>query len=436
MTQAVTIDSLRRLARAAQARSEPAEAARIFSQLLELSANDAEALQCVAGQCLARGDSARGIELLTQATNIVADDAELWRRLGEARMQGGDFVQAAEALRKALALQPDACVARLQLGAVLEQLGHSQDALVAYYGAIRAAQFRGQWTSAASTPPAMRHAVHYAMGYVDRGRKQLLDAVLEPLRQSHGAAALERVEHCVAVHVHAREAVFPDPRQRPKFLYFPDLPSRPFYDQNRFPEHRKLESATTLVREELQAVLQQTQSTLEPFFGQERDVSRLLQASGSRSASWDAFFFHRYGQREQDNCRQCPQTSALLDASPLVGIRDHAPEILFSVLRPGTRIMPHRGVTNVRLVTHLPLIVPPDCALQVGGEPFVWEEGRCVTFDDTYEHEAWNHSDQTRVVLIMDSWNPDLTLVEREAIGDVIAAIGDFNGMADVAGMA
>jgi aspartate beta-hydroxylase len=112
---------------------------------------------------------------------------------------------------------------------------------------------------------------------------------------------------------------------------------------------------------------------------------------------------------------------------PLVRIRDHAPETLYSVLRPGTHILPHRGVTNTRLVTHLPLIVPPDCALRVGGETHVWEEGRCITFDDTFEHEAWNRSDQTRVVLILDSWNPDLSEAEQAAVTDLVAAIGDFN---------
>ena len=68
----------------------------------------------------------------------------------------------------------------------------------------------------------------------------------------------------------------------------------------------------------------------------------------------------------------CPRTAAVLETLPLVRIREHAPETLFSVLRPGTHILPHRGVTNTRLVTHLPLIVPPDCALARGrGNPCV-----------------------------------------------------------------
>jgi aspartate beta-hydroxylase len=77
-------------------------------------------------------------------------------------------------------------------------------------------------------------------------------------------------------------------------------------------------------------------------------------------------------------------------------------------------------------VGHLPLIVPGDCALNVGGESHVWQEGRIVVFDDTYEHEAWNRSSEPRVVLIFDVWNPHLTEVERSAVADIVEAIGSF----------
>jgi len=72
----------------------------------------------------------------------------------------------------------------------------------------------------------------------------------------------------------------------------------------------------------------------------------------------------------------------------------------------------------------LPLLIPSDCALNVGGELHAWREGRVVVFDDTYEHEAWNRSQQTRVVLIFDLWNPFLTEVECLALADIVVAIG------------
>jgi aspartate beta-hydroxylase len=80
----------------------------------------------------------------------------------------------------------------------------------------------------------------------------------------------------------------------------------------------------------------------------------------------------------------------------------------------------------VRLVSHLPLIVPEDCALVVGGEEHRWREGQVVVFDDTYEHEAWNRSDQIRIVLIADVWSPFVTEAERAALVQLFGEIGDF----------
>jgi len=77
-------------------------------------------------------------------------------------------------------------------------------------------------------------------------------------------------------------------------------------------------------------------------------------------------------------------------------------------------------------------VVPEDCALVVGGERHAWREGRAVAFDDTYEHEAWNRGARTRVVLILDVWNPHLTPAERDAVAALVAAMGDFNRAAGV----
>ena len=105
---------------------------------------------------------------------------------------------------------------------------------------------------------------------------------------------------------------------------------------------------------------------------------------------------------------------------------------MFSVLEAGTHILPHRGVTNTRVVCHLPLVVPGDCALVVGGQKHEWREGEAVAFDDTYEHEAWNRGTRTRVVLIIDVWNPHLSAAEREAAAALAAAMRDFNQAAGI----
>ncbi|HUB88894.1 MAG TPA: aspartyl/asparaginyl beta-hydroxylase domain-containing protein [Dyella sp.] len=377
--------------------------------------------------CLQRGDLQQAGQLFWQVLEESPDDLEALQVLGAARLAAGDFSAAAQALQQAVRQAPYLFVERLRLGMALERLGQPHAALTAYFGAVRKAQDQGRWLSDETTAPGLREAVKHAMRYVDSGRLAWFHRVLEPLQQRYGVDEMRRVEHCLHAYLGERQVQTPDPRQRPKFLYFPGIPSQPYYPRERFPWHDALEAATDWMREELRSVLAREQS-LEAFLGPPPPGQpSMLQSSGAQPAAWDAYFFYRHGERYDTHAAACPRTAALLDSLPLTRIRDHAPETLFSVLSPGTHILPHTGVTNVRLVTHLPLIVPPDCALRVGGETRAWQEGRCMTFDDTFEHEAWNRSNETRAVLILDSWNPDLTEAERTGVTALIEAIGDFN---------
>jgi aspartate beta-hydroxylase len=428
-----TPESCRTLARQQLQQGAPDAAEKSFLSLLELQPQDAEAWRFVASRQAARGEHAAAIRGLRITVELAPDDPGGWVQLANAQMAVEDFAAAASSFRRGLALAPRIFVARLQLGMALEQLGQPQEALKTYCMAIETARSMGRWQDDATTAAGLRDAVKYAVSYVNQGRRQLFHGVLDPLRERYGRSELVRVERSLAIYLSDQPANIPDPRQQPKFLYFPDIASQPYYPRERFPWLETLEAASDSVRDELRHVLSQGQQ-LESFLGEAspQATRTMLRSSSEQPPAWDAYFFYRHGVRHDEHCARCPATTALLAALPLVRIRDHAPETLFSVLTPGTHILPHSGVTNTRLVTHLPLIVPPDCALSVGGQEHVWQEGRCVTFDDTYVHEAWNRSQQTRVVLILDSWHPDLTEVERAAVTDLVEAIGDFNRSCEV----
>ncbi|MCP5150361.1 MAG: aspartyl/asparaginyl beta-hydroxylase domain-containing protein [Ectothiorhodospiraceae bacterium] len=113
-------------------------------------------------------------------------------------------------------------------------------------------------------------------------------------------------------------------------------------------------------------------------------------------AGWDVFGLHAFGRKLPGNCARCPETARLVEAIP--GMTTAG----FSLLAPGAHIKPHRGYTQTVLRCHLAIMVPGRCALRVGAETREWEEGRCLVFDDTLEHEAWNHSDGPRAVLLID----------------------------------
>lgn len=428
-----TVETLRTMARRQLRRAAFDAAEKSFLDLLQRQPRDVEALRFVANRQSERGAHQAAIQRLQFAVKVARDDPGAWIQLANAQMATGDFSAAATSFRGGLALAPRVFVARLQLGIALEQLGQSHEALKAYFMAIESASLMGRWQDDATTAPSLRDAVKHAVKYVNKGRRQLFRGVLDPLRERYGSTELVRVERSLSIYFSDQAANIPDPRQKPKFLYFPDITSQPYYARRHFPWLEALEAATATVLEELHAVLAQERS-LESFLGEvpPQAAEGMLRSSSHLEPAWDAYFFYRHGQRYDEHCARCPQTTAVLDSLPLVRIRGHAPETLFSVLSPGTHILPHTGVTNTRLVTHLPLVVPPDCAIRVGGEEHVWQQGRCVTFDDTYEHEAWNRSGQTRVVLILDNWHPELSEAERAAVTELVEAIGDFKQSCEI----
>ncbi|HEX4480048.1 MAG TPA: aspartyl/asparaginyl beta-hydroxylase domain-containing protein [Rudaea sp.] len=329
-----------------------------------------------------------------------------------------------------LEARPKFFLGRLYYGRTLEILQRPREATLNYYRAINDAQQKGRWLSPETTAPALHELVVYAMKFIDTERRRLFEEALAPVRERASLDEFARIDECLAIYLLEQKPAYPDARQRPKFLYVPGIAATAYFARALFPWYADLERETATIRDELLGLLGDGHN-FEPFlaFDSPEQVPHFL---GGEKPNWNAFFFYRHGRRYDENCARCPVTTAILERLPLVRIPEHAPEICFSVLTPDTHILPHHGSTNARLVTHLPLIVPSDCEIRVGGEPHVWEEGRCITFDDTFEHEAWNRSDKTRAVLIVDGWNPHLTSIEREALTVLIAAIRAFNREAGV----
>ena len=95
-------------------------------------------------------------------------------------------------------------------------------------------------------------------------------------------------------------------------------------------------------------------------------------------------------------------------------------QIKFSVMQGGTHVWSHCGPTNCRLRAHLGLIVPDvGPVLRVNDQYRRWHEGKVLVFDDSFEHEVWHNGTQTRLVLIVDLWHPELTIEERSRLSPV-----------------
>jgi aspartyl/asparaginyl beta-hydroxylase (cupin superfamily) len=143
---------------------------------------------------------------------------------------------------------------------------------------------------------------------------------------------------------------------------------------------------------------------------------------------WSAFYLWKFGEIVPENAARCPRTMQVMADVPLASVNSRSPSVLFSLLRPGARIPPHSGLVNTRLICHLPLMVPPECGFRVGNDTRTPVEGKAWVFDDTIEHEAWNRSDRTRVILLFEIWRPELTEEERALVGAMFNAIDEHTG--------
>lgn len=173
--------------------------------------------------------------------------------------------------------------------------------------------------------------------------------------------------------------------------------NEPILDRRHFPWVERLEAAAPAIRRELEAVLPDRLNL--PSL---RDLSP-TQMGITKGDDWKTFFFNAYGLRSEANCARCPETARVLDAIPGLQLA------FFSILAPRAHISAHKGVYKGLIRAHLGLIVPEprdQLRMRVGKEIVTWEEGKCVVFDDTYNHEVWNDTDGIRVVLLIDVLRP------------------------------
>jgi aspartate beta-hydroxylase len=399
-----------------------------YRKVLDVDPDQVEALLGTAAIALGRRELGQAEHHLRRAHQARPDHPEAATRLatllGATQRPG----EATAPLERLLAHDEGQPTAWLLLAELRQRLGDAPGALKASFQAISRAQGAGAWLDEASTPRPLLGAVLAAIERLRLGRRELFFGAYDHLRLQHGGTALARVDKALRNYLKEEVCSPRHPRQRPYFFYFPDLPDAAYQDPYLQPWAARLASAFPEIRREAIDVLQ-SDSDLPDFFRLPPGVSmdKYLGGAAQRPA-WQAFFFYRHGQRYDEHHARCPVTSEVLDSIDLCRIADQAPEICFSVIRPHTLLKAHHGVTNARLVMHLPLVVPPDCALNVVdvGEHH-WREGELMMFDDTYLHEAWNRSDRSRVIVLMDCWNPHLTPVEREAVKAFIETVSGLD---------
>ncbi len=368
-------------------------------------------------EALRKGDVRKARESFERIVAAGQADASAYLGLAYACTGLKDHPAALAAVDRALALEPRNLRALIMKADHLAAAGDARAASSFYRAALNTAP------PASQLPADLRNELGRAEAMCERYAAQFAAYLREQLvarglveRRSTG-----RFRDSLDILAGGKRIYFQEPRQ----YFFPGLPQIQFYDREDFPWLDKVEAATADIRAELIEILKQ-ESAFRPYVEGNPSLPQTDAQGMLNNPEWSAFYLWKNGAIVAENAARCPKTLDALADAPLARVPGRSPSILYSLLRPGARIPPHTGEVNTRLICHLPLIVPDPCSFRVGNDTRTPVEGRAWVFDDTIEHEAWNGSERTRVILLFEIWRPELTAAERALVSAMFEAIDAY----------
>jgi len=373
-----------------------------------------------ADQAVAQGDLRRAVVLLNEAAESEPTNADLWMKVAALHRATGSPGAALQAVHRALTVSPLDFTMLLMKASLMQRLGDPEAGQA--WGHALAQKPDGELPPQLAAVIAEGERQHAAwIG----SREARLRAATATVEQSADEGERKRIER-FRDNALGRTRVF---HSTPTHFQFPELVEREFHPRRLFPWIEEVEAATESIAEELKAVMAAERAELVPYIQYDEHLPLAQWKQLNRNPDWTAIHLWRNGELVEANARHCPRTLELLKQLPQPNVRGSGPNAMFSLLAPGTAIPAHVGVSNARLVCHLPLIVPEGCWFRVGAETRHWKRGEAFVFDDTIEHEAMNPSSELRVVFIFDVWHPDLTNVERDAVAALIGSEGGVGAL-------
>lgn len=409
------IEAATRAAAAGNAR----DADQLLGQAQSFAPDHPSVLNALAMRALQDGDFASGRHYMEHAVDIDPNAPLLWFHLALMCRGQRDIAAETRALERTLSLDPYYFMALLQKATLLERQGKSKQAALAFGAFLRSLPTSAQ--QSAALQPAIAHA-RKSLAANNAALESFLRASTQSVRERYESTPLDRFDDCLDVLLEKKRVYV----QQPHFMHFPYLPAVQFYARSHFPWFGELEAGTNDIRTEFLRLLTEDAHGMVPYVSYAEGTPLNQWKDLNHSAAWSAYYLWKEGAPLADHINCCPKTAAILQRLPLADIPGHAPTVFFSILKPNTHIPAHTGVTNTRLVVHLPLVIPRACCFRVGSETREWVLGKAWAFDDTIEHEAWNNSDQLRAILIIDIWNPYLTAAERELVSAATVAFGAY----------
>lgn len=405
----------------AQQRGDQSTATRRLEEVLSRDAGNPLALNALGMQALAAGDAAAAEDYFVRAAEADPAAPALWVNVATARRARGDAEGERRALLSVIEIDQRHLMANIRLAELHERLGETGPANFRWSAVLHLSG------AVPDRPPPLEAILAHARDYVAKQGRELgdkLDAGLAEARAGLEARERRRFDACLDAML-GRRRIF---NNECSGIHFPFLPADEFFDREHFPWLAAVEAQTEIIRAEFEALLAEQLAGFTPYVEMEPGLPENKWTALDHNPDWSALHLWRHGERIGEACRRCPKTAEILEQVPRAQVPKRMPTAFFSVLRPHTHLPAHTGVSNLRAIIHLPLIVPPGCRFRVGGETRSWKVGEAFAFDDTIDHEAWNDSDRLRAVLIFDTWNPHISETERTLL-ETFFRVADETGM-------
>jgi aspartyl/asparaginyl beta-hydroxylase (cupin superfamily) len=189
------------------------------------------------------------------------------------------------------------------------------------------------------------------------------------------------------------------PRPAPSVFFYPGLNSKPIYDPSEF-------AFSEILKANEKSLLQEYQKIVESRLPQS-DYNLKPDEHSLHEGEWLWNSYIQKGKIQPNFAKLFPATAEMLDSIPRIMNATPFGSAFFSTLAGKSKIRAHHGPCNLRLRCHFPLIVPEGkkSGIRIGDQIVHWEVGKPLIFDDCYEHEVWNDSeDEPRVILLFDTW--------------------------------
>jgi len=392
----------------------------LLTRILQIEPRHAPALAAVGQRAFREGDMQSARTAFQRLVEVRGDDPQEWINLALTCRSLDDEQGEVDALKRALSLDPSNLLGLILRADLLERQGKPHEAAAAHRAVATVAPPQDR------LHPDLKPAVARAFAFGAKYNQEFavfLDQFLQEQYQSFAGENLKRFHDSVDIMLGRKKRY----DSQSVTFHFPNLAPIEFFERSDFPWLDPIEAGTGAIRDEFLEILQ-AEEGFTPYISYPDDIPKNQFAELNNSPNWSAFHLYKSGRLVPENAARAPITMKLLEGAPQPDQQGRTPAAMFSLLKPRTRIPPHMGVSNVRLVTHLPLIIPEGCGFRVGNDTRAWIPGKAWVFDDTIEHEAWNDSDKLRVVLIFDIWHPHLTPPERAMISALSAAMNEFTG--------